>query len=217
MSIVEIIGLDASTFVRTALMACAEKGIEHRLVPGPLAKGDLKSPEFLALNPYGRMPVMRHGNLLLFETSAILRYLEDRFGGRRLIPTNPEQAALAEQWTSAIGFSGYRNLVIGYLFHYIFPKGADGAPDRAAIEGGLPAMRRELEILNGGLAQGTFFCGSEPTMPDLFLVPILDYVRRMPEGTQAMAERPGLLRLMSAFEDRESYRTTIPERLKKAA
>ncbi len=217
MPIVEIIGLDASSFVRSALMACVEKGVEHRLVPGPLARGDLKSPEFLALNPYGRMPVMRHGDFLLFETSAIMRYLEDHFDGLRLLPANREQAARAEQWTSAINFSGYRNLIIGYVFHYILPKGADGAPDRAAIEGGLPAMRRELEILDGGFEHGTFFCGSEPTMPDLLLVPILEYVRRMPEGGQAMAARPHLLRLMSAFEDRESYRTTMPERLKKAA
>jgi len=216
-SVVEIIGYDASSFVRTALMACVEKGIAHRLVPGPLANGDLKSPAYLALNPYGRMPVMRHDDFVLYETSAILRYLEDRFDGQRLIPVDPEQAAIAEQWTSAINFSGYRNLIIGYVFHYVFPKGADGGPDRTAVEGGLAAMRRELEILNGGLARGPYFCGSEPTMPDLLLVPILDYVRRMPEGSQAFDALPNLRRLMSAFEQRDSYRVTMPERLKNAA
>jgi glutathione S-transferase len=214
---VEIIGIDASTFVRTSLMACVEKGIMHRLAPGPLPGGDLKSPAFLALNPYGRMPVMRHGDVTLFETSAILRYLDSTFGGRRLLPEDPRAAALAEQWTSAICFSGYRNLIIGYIFHYIFPKGADGGPDRAAVEASLPAMRRELEILNGGLAHGPYFCGEEPMMPDLFLAPILDYVRRMPEGLHAIDGLPNLRRMMQAIGARQSYRDTIPERLQKAA
>ena len=218
MSVVEIIGFEASTYVRTVWMACIEKGIEHRVTPGPLSSGsDLKSPAYLALNPYGRMPVMRHRDFVLFETSAILRYLEDHFGGRRLIPRDSEQAAIAEQWTSAINFSGYRNLIVGHIFHYIFPKGADGGPDRAAVEAGLAAMRRELEILDGGLARGPYFCGAEPTMPDLLLVPILDYVRRMPEGSQTFDALPRLQRLMSAFEARESYHATLPERLKKAA
>ena len=218
MSVVEIIGLDASTFVRSALMACNEKGIPHRLVNGPVGDGSgLKSPAFLALNPYGRMPVMRHNGFLLFETSAIIRYLEAEFGGRRLIPTETKMAALTEQWSSAIGFSGYRNLVVNYLFHYVFPKGADGAPDRAAVEAGLPAMKRELEILEGGLEHGTYFCGEEPTMPDLLLVPILEYMRRRPESGHEMARLPRLSRLMAAFEQRESYGRTIPEGLKKAA
>jgi glutathione S-transferase len=217
-SVVEIIGLDASTFVRTALMACIEKGIPHRLVNGPVGDGSgLKSPAFLALNPYGRMPVMRHNGFLLFETSAIIRYLEAELGGRRLIPAEPKMAVIAEQWNSAIGFSGHRNLIVNYLFHYIFPKGPDGTPDRAAVEAGLPAMKRELEILDGGLEHGTYFCGEEPMMPDLLLVPILEYMRRMPESGQEMARLPRLSRLMAAFEERESYGRTIPDRLKKAA
>jgi glutathione S-transferase len=217
-SVVEIFGVDASTFVRTALMACIEKGIPHRLVNGPIGDGSgLKSPAYLAINPYGRMPAMRHNGLIVFETSAILRYLEAEFGGRSLIPAAPKLAAIAEQWNSAIGFSGHRNLVVNYLFHYIFPKGPDGTPDRAAIERDLPAMKRELEILEGGLERGTYFCGEEPMMPDLLLVPILEYVRRMPEGGQEMAHKPRLLHLMEAFGERESYGRTIPERLKKAA
>jgi glutathione S-transferase len=217
MSVVEIIGHDASTFVRTVLLACIEKGIAYRLIPGPLANGDLKSTAYLALNPYGRMPVMRHGDFVLYETSAILRYLEGRFDGKPLIPADPELAAIAEQWTSAINFSGYRNLILGHVFHYIFPIGADGGPDRAAVEAGLATMRRELEILEGGLARSTYFCGREPTMPDLLLVPILDYVRRMPEGSQTVEALPNLCRLLEAFEERDSYRITMPERLKKAA
>ena len=75
--------------------AVNELGIECETVPVDLLKREQKSPEFLALNPYGRVPVLVDGNLILWESHAILAYLVRRRAGsgRRLPPVAPTRCA----------------------------------------------------------------------------------------------------------------------------
>jgi glutathione S-transferase len=77
-------GFPQSNYVRAARMACVEKGVPHTLEPaGP------HSPAILEMNPFGKMPAMRHGDFTLYETSAIMRYIDDAFAGPRLTPADP--------------------------------------------------------------------------------------------------------------------------------
>uniref|UniRef100_UPI0019535E82 glutathione S-transferase family protein n=1 Tax=Klebsiella aerogenes TaxID=548 RepID=UPI0019535E82 len=72
-----------------------EKGIDYTLSETPL-----RAAELFAIHPLGKMPVLRHGDLTLFESKAIATYLDGAFPGPRLIPTEPRPAALLEQWVS---------------------------------------------------------------------------------------------------------------------
>jgi glutathione S-transferase len=79
----------------------AERGIPYTWVLLDLAAGENRGEAFLALNPFGKVPVLTDdsaaagGGLTLFESGAILLYLADRYGGEF---ENAEQRALAEQW-----------------------------------------------------------------------------------------------------------------------
>ena len=81
-------------------MVCEEKGIEYRLTETPLG-----APELRAIHPLGKMPVLRHGDIKLFESKAIATYLDRSFAGPRLLPSDPHLAALAEQWVSLVNTS----------------------------------------------------------------------------------------------------------------
>src|SRR5215470_1305104 len=84
MSSVEIIGFAPSTYVRAARMVCEEKAIPYELKPSrPHA------PEVTAIHPFGKIPVMRHGDFELCESKAIATYLDLAFPGPRLFPTAP--------------------------------------------------------------------------------------------------------------------------------
>src|SRR6201984_2485090 len=133
MSKVEIIGIPQSTYVRVIRMACEEKGIDYALSPAPP-----HSPDVDAIHPFGKVPVMRHGNIALCESKAIATYLDRVFEGPKLIPDDPETAALVEQWVSLVNTVMDQTLVRTYLFAYIFPKGGDGKPDRAMLETVVP-------------------------------------------------------------------------------
>ena len=72
----EIIGSKRSTYTRAVCMVCEEKGIDYTLT-----EVLLDAPELRAIHPFGKMPVLRHGDLELFESAAISGYLDRSFGG----------------------------------------------------------------------------------------------------------------------------------------
>jgi glutathione S-transferase len=93
----EIIGSARSSHTRIVRMACMEKGIGYTLT-----EAELGSPEVFAIHPFGRMPVLRHGDFSLCESKAIITYLDRAFEGPELIPSDPKLGALAEQWVSLV-------------------------------------------------------------------------------------------------------------------
>ena len=83
---VELHGMDFSVYVRIARLALAEKGVPYRLVPlNPFAE-DPPDPN-KELHPFGKMPVLRHDGCLIYETQAIVRYIDEGFSGPRLLPS----------------------------------------------------------------------------------------------------------------------------------
>src|SRR6516225_4791574 len=152
---VEIIGFPQSTYVRVVRMACEEKGVPYDLKPAAP-----HSPEVLAIHPFGKIPAMRHGDFELFESKAIGSYLDRMFPGPRLIPENPRDAALAEQWISAVNTVVDRTMVRTYLFAYIFPKTADGQPDRKVIDEVTPELRAQITLIDKAVAKTGYLAGN---------------------------------------------------------
>src|SRR5579862_1649719 len=182
MANVEIIGFAPSTYVRVVRMVCEEKAIPYDLKPEPP-----HSSAVTAIHPFGKIPVMRHGDFELCESKAIATYLDLAFPGPRLIPTEPRLAALTEQWVSLVNTRIDGTLIRTYLFAYIFPKGEDGKPDRKAIDAVAPTLADEIGLLDRAVAKGGFLAGDSYTYADINLMPILYYVRNFPEAAAAIA------------------------------
>jgi glutathione S-transferase len=218
MSEVEIVGFELSTYVRTARLVCAEKGVAYTLTPGPL-KGpeDLRSDAYLALHPFGKMPVMRHGGVTLYETSAIARYVDAAFDGPALVPAEPLAAARMEQWISAFNAYMYGHMISDYVLQYAFPKGPDGAPDRAVIDAAVPLIAKDISLLDAALAEGPYLTGDTPSIGDCLLIPAIDYLAVMPETGEMISAAANVARWQKVFSARPSYRETLPERLREGA
>src|SRR3954452_14408224 len=95
MTIPEIIGSARSTYTHAIRMVCEEKGIDYVLTEKPL-----RAPEIRAIHPFGKMPVLRHGDFQLFESKAIDASLDRIFPAPYLFPSDLLLAALPEQWVS---------------------------------------------------------------------------------------------------------------------
>jgi glutathione S-transferase len=202
---VEIIGFPQSTYVRVARMACEEKGVPYDLRPAPP-----HSPEVLAIHPFGKIPAMRHGDFELFESKAIGTYLDRMFPGPRLIPEDARSAALAEQWVSAVNTVIDRTMVRTYLFGYIFPKTPDGKPDRKVIDEVTPELRQQINLLDKAVAKTGYLAGNQFSFADINIMPILFYVRKFPEGAEAIAAAKNLAAYYDRNAERESFKNTIP-------
>jgi glutathione S-transferase len=201
----EIIGSARSTYTRVVRMVCEEKGIEH-----VLTETMLRSPELAAIHPLAKMPVLRHGEVELFESKAIATYLDRSLPGPQLIPSEPHLAALTEQWVSLVNTVIDRTLIRTYLFAYIAPKTADGKPDRAAIDAVMPMVREQLGILDRAVAATGYLAGDRFTFADINLLPILHRVGQAPEGAGALAAAPHLSAYYERHAARPSFASTMP-------
>jgi glutathione S-transferase len=205
MTKVEIIGPAPSTYTRVARMVCEEKAIPYELKQSPP-----HSPDVDAIHPFGKVPVMRHGDFELCESKAIATYLDLSFPGPKLIPTDPRHAALTEQWVSLVNTKMDGTLVRTYLFNYIFPKTGDGKPDRKAIDAVAPAVEDAIDLLDRAVAKAGFLAGDSFTVADINVMPILAYLKNFPESGNAIAAAKSLSAYYDRLAARPSFRNTVP-------
>ena len=207
MSDVIIFGFPESSYVRTVRMVCEEKGVSYEISaikPGSQVSADV--------HPFGRVPGFKHGDVHLYESSAIARYVDEVFPGPSLVPATPVERATMEQWVSSINAYVYDDLIRKYVFAYIFPKGPDGKPDRAVVDAAVPNLKRDLRLIDKGLEGKEWLAGKTLSLADLFVAPILGYVSMFPEGQATLAECPNMKRVGAAMTARPSYVKTAPPR-----
>jgi glutathione S-transferase len=201
----EIIGSSRSSYTRVVRMVCEEKGIAYELT-----QTQLGAPEIVAIHPFGKMPVLRHGDFELCESKAIATYLDRSFPGPQLIPSDPRLGALTEQWVSLVNTVMDATLIRTYLFAYAFPKTADGKPDRKAIDAVAPAVRNQIGVLDKAVASTGYLVGDQFSFADINLLPILYYVRPLPEAAEAFSAATHLAAYYERHAARPSFERTIP-------
>lgn len=194
----EIIGSSRSTYTRFVRMVCEEKGIDYTLTEVPLG-----APE-LVVHPFGKMPVLRHGELTLFESKAIATYLDGAFPAPFVLPSEPRMLALTEQWVSLVNTQIDRTIIRTYLYAYIAPGTPDGTPNRAAIEAVMPALHQQVALLDRAVADG-HLVGDAFTLADINLMPVLHRLKIPPEGAAALAAA----RNLSAYYERHAQRPSF--------
>jgi glutathione S-transferase len=205
MTALTIYGIPQSTYVRSARMACVEKGVSYALEP--LMP---RSDAIRELHPFRRIPVLRHGDFTLYETSAILRYVDEAFEGPPLQPKAPRRRALMEQWISAINCYFDGAMVRRMVLAYFFPSGPGGKPDRAVIDQAVPDVQRQIALLDDAVAEGPFLLGAELSLADLLLAPMMFYLAQTPEGGAILNETRNLARSRDAIRARPSFQETMP-------
>jgi len=129
--------------------------LEHERVD--LLAGGQRAPAFLARNPNGRVPVLEDGDLILWESTAIIRYLA---AGSPLAPSAPRAAAEVDRWI-AWQLAHLAPAMSKVAFEKIVKRlTGRGAPDAARVAEGTEEFARLTEILDGTLAGREFVAGS---------------------------------------------------------
>jgi glutathione S-transferase len=205
MSSIQIIGAPYSSYVWVVRMACEEKGVPYDLIDS-----EMHSPAVYAIHPFGKVPVMRHGDFSLCESKAIATYIDRTFPGPALIPSDPRGAAEVEQWVSLVNTTIDPCLIRAYFLGNLIPKGADGKPDRAGMDGALPVMQRQMGVLDRTVARSGYLAANRFTLADINLLPILYYIRRFPEGAQLLQSAENLAAYFARHSQRASYKASFP-------
>ena len=188
----ELWGRGDSTNVRKVTWLCAELGLEpvRRIVGG--AHGGLDSPELLALSPHGRIPVLRHGPLALFESHAILRYLAATFGPDELYGHAPAGRAPVDAWLDWCAGTLWPPIRLEFR-HFA---GMASASDAALTEADA-AARASLELLGAELARRAHVARDGFTIADVAVAVTLGRwaerspARPLPDAVGRWLERVG--------------------------
>jgi glutathione S-transferase len=162
------------------------------------------------LHPYGKIPAIRHGDFTLYETSAILRYIDEAFDGPPLAPKDAKGRARMEQWISTIQAYCDGPMIRRLVLAYFFPRTADGKPDRAVIDPAAEEARKSIALIDAAVSPGPYLLGADISLADLLLTPIMFYVAQVPEGQAALQACKHLPRTREAMRARKSFQETMP-------
>jgi glutathione S-transferase len=205
-----------SPFARAVMIGLEEKRAPYRL--NALAPGDSKGEAYLKLHPFGRIPAFEHGDFRLYETQAILRYLDDVFPTPSLQPKEPRQRARMNQIIGINDWYFFPKVAAGIVFHRIVgPVLLKTVPDEAAIAAALPMARLCIGELERLLGDQPFLAGDGFSIADTMLAPQLDLFAMTPEGTSLLAGTQ-LSAWLARMQGRPSMLATLPpEALRRAA
>ncbi len=215
MSDVTVYGIPGSPYYRSAMLGLEEKGIPYTKAFMPF--GSMRSAEHLQRHPFGRIPVLDHGDFRLYETQAILRYVDSLATGTPLQPRDAKSAARMNQIVGIVDWYVFPQISVCITAERIMSQQFWGRPtNEDTVAKAVPVARMcitELARLKGTAA---FMAGDSISIADLMLAPHLAFFRITPEG-RGLLGGTGLDEWIERMCARPSMQATEQERLMQAA
>ena len=160
-----IYGRATSSNVQAVMWAVAEMGIEHERIDVGGVFGGNRTPDFLEMNPMGRVPVIKTGDMTLFESQAILRYLAAKHGSDALWPSDPERRAPVDQWMEWAKVNVYPVLTYKVFWQIIRTTATER--DHRFVADGVSELKELMAIADAQIARNGWLAGSEMTLADI--------------------------------------------------
>lgn len=162
-----VLGKAPSINVRKVLWTCDELGLAVDNEQWGSGFKSTDTPEFVALNPNALVPVLVDGDVVLWESNTICRYLANRYDGEALLPADPARRALVEQWMD------WQATELNNSWRYAFMALVKNSPahrDAAAIDASIATWNRHMGIVERQLqGTGAFICGVDFTLADVVI------------------------------------------------
>jgi len=211
MSEFTVYGIPGSPYVRCALLGLEEKGADWRL--DPLAMNEMRGPRHRGLHAFGRMPIVDHGDFRLYETQAILRYLDRIIPSPALTPTDPKAEARMNQLCGITDWYVMPDISAGITFgRVVAPK--FGIPvDEARIQASIPRAKLCVAEIARLLDDQTYLAGAAVSIADLMMAPHMSILAETGEGTEMLAPHPNVSTWIARMEARPSMQNTTWDRL----
>jgi glutathione S-transferase len=206
-----VCGFPRSTFVNIIRLILTHKNVAysfHDLEPV------MGKPDHLALHPFNRVPILRHDDLTVYETSAIACYIDEAFGGTSLMPKDARERARMNQWISAVN-SYYYPYMIYHVTHerLVFPE-LGIASDERLVAHALPKVENALAVAERQLGHGeNFLLGPELTIADFYLLPATFAFSLTAEGQSMYPKFPAFCRWRERMDNlpaTQKVRAAVP-------
>ena len=195
--------LEESAYLWTAMHVADEKRVSYEVIPLVY-----RSPEHLRLHPFGKMPVLQHGDFFLYETAAIAHYIDGAFDGPALQPKAATGQANVIRWISIV--NAYVFPTMNRFMKERLVRPAMGfEPDEAFVAAAEEPLRLQMRVIEDALSRAAFLAGDFLTIADSFLLPHLLFFGRTPEGETMITKNPATSAWLERMCARPSFHGSI--------
>jgi glutathione S-transferase len=200
-----VYGFPRSTFVNIVRLVLTHKEVPYRFHD---LEPEMGTASHLALHPFNRVPILRHGDFTVYETSAIVAYVDETFPKLPLQPRSIRERARMDQWISMVN-SYYYPYMIYHVSHErnVFPE-LGIASDEKVVAHALPKIELGLQVAERELAHGKdYLLGPELTLADFYLLPSTYSFSFAPEAKAMYPKYPAFCRWRERMEGLPTVRT----------
>ncbi|MGO2264510.1 glutathione S-transferase family protein [Halomonas sp.] len=189
----QVVGITRDLRVLWALEECE---LPHQVNGLDDVAGELHSADYLAINPFGKVPAIDHDGVIIFESGAIVIYLAEQSG--RLLPTSESERAKALQWTFA-ALDTVEPPMTQIAVIDLFEADAEWATLRrpALVE----MAKNCLAVLEDVLISKRYLLGDQFTYPDILMVAALSQIQH----TNLLDEFPNVTSYLTRCHDRPAW------------
>ncbi|WP_144113869.1 glutathione S-transferase family protein [Paraburkholderia sp. BCC1886] len=208
--VVKLYGAAWSVYVRIVRLALEEKQVKYDLVEVDVFAETGVPQEHLKRHPFGRIPAFEHGDFHLYETGAIVGYIDDAFPGCKLRPADPRARAKVSQIVGILDAYAYQTLVWDIYVERVVSAREGRIADEHKIAVALPRAAVCLSELTALSGDREFLSGGDVTLADLYAAPMFACFMQAPEAVSLMEGYEKLTRWWQGFSARPSMSRTTP-------
>ncbi|MBO6902034.1 MAG: glutathione S-transferase family protein [Rhizobiaceae bacterium] len=205
-----LFGADYSVYVRIARLALAEKTIDYELVSVDIFDPAGVPDWYRDRHPFKRIPAFEHGDLRLFETSAICRYVDEGFDGPPLQPGDAAGRAAMNQIIGMLDAYAYRAMVWGVYVERAGKASRGEVSDEDVIAASMAVAETCLASLTRLMGSAPWLAGSRLTLADLHAAPMFAYFTQADEGAALLDAHPAVAAWWERIQARSSFQKTRP-------
>jgi glutathione S-transferase len=187
-----LFGAAYSVYVRAVRLALEEKGVPYELIPIDIFAPGGPPADYASRHPFLRIPAFEWNGFRLYETAAIMRFVDEGFEGPPLQPDDAAARARMQQVMSILDSYAYRTLVWGIYFERVEATLRGRRPDETRIKAALPRAAVCLNALDELLEGRDWFGGARRSLADLLALPMFAYFLLAQEAQPLMTPRARL-------------------------
>lgn len=205
MAAVKLYGPLASIATSRALACLLEKQVEYQLIPVDLKKGEQKKPQFLAMQPFGQVPVLQDGALTLFESRAIVRYIAEKYAAQGtigLLGKSLAERAVIEQWMEVESHT-YNPPSSFMVFQLAFARIPQNQAEIAKNE---KKFSKVLDVYEKRLSESKYLGGDEFSIADLSHLPNTEYIVKATGKSELITSRKYVNAWWEDISSRDSWK-----------
>lgn len=192
MATLTVYGTPVSTYVRTVRLLLEGVSADYTLTGVNIFNGESQSADYLAKNPFGKVPTLAVDGELLYETNAIVEHLDAVVADRKFSPSEPLLQARMRQIMAIIDSYLYPAAISTIVIQRLIVPSQGGKTDEALVQSAIAPAQTAVEAIEALVVGSPYLLGSEIGIVDFYLIPIFVYLSKTPEFAAITAQTPKL-------------------------